>query len=107
MYSSREGIREYLLENFDELSKAYDEEFAISEFSDQFVPVYNNEILKDWIELPTEHSDKWKELGYDANRNPGGILMLMKMDLIFYYMEITQELWQEIKKEKQNEAVIG
>jgi hypothetical protein len=107
MYSSKEGIREYLLENFEQLSNARDEELAISEFSDQFVPVYNIEILKDWIELPTEHSDKWKELGYDANRNQGGILALMKMDLIFYYMEITQEIWQEIKKEKENEAVIG
>lgn len=102
MYSSREGIKEELLENYEQLSSSFDEEIAVSEFAEQFVPVYNNEIIKDWIALPEEHSDKWKELGYDANRNPGGIIQLMQMDLLFYYMETTQDLWAEVKKERVN-----
>lgn len=102
MFSSTTQIKETLLENLDQLLNSKDEEAAIAELADGFVPVYYSDIMKDWIQLPEEHSDKWKELGYDANRNEGGILRLMQMDLIFYYLELTQDLWAEIKKEQAN-----
>lgn len=107
MYSSREGIREVLLENYQRLISSPALEEDLADLADRFVPVYANEIMKDWIQLPDSESDKWKELGYDANRNEGGILRLMQMDLIFYYLEETNEIWHEVKKEKQDEAVIG
>lgn len=102
MFSSTTQIKEVLIENFDQLSNSRDEEQAVAEIADRFVPIHYTDIMKDWIQLPEEHSDKWKELGYDANRNEGGILRLMQMDLIFYYLELTQDLWAEIKKEQIN-----
>jgi hypothetical protein len=102
MYSSKTDIKEVLLENFEQLANSRDEEQAVAEIADRFVPVEYGAIMKDWIQLPEEHSDKWKELGYDANRNEGGILRLMQMDLIFYYLETTQDLWVELKKERVN-----
>lgn len=101
MHFTNEEIKKVLLENYDSIAGSPSEEDTIAEYADGFVPVYNNEVMKDWVHLPMDRSDKWKELGYDANRNEGGILRLMQMDLVFYYLEETDRIWQEIKEEKE------
>jgi hypothetical protein len=93
-------MKEVLLENYDHLIISPTEEEDLADFADRFVPLYGFEVVKDWLQLPDEQKDKWKELGYDANKNEGGILRLMQMDLIFYYLEETNSIWEELKKEK-------
>ncbi len=44
-----------------------------------------------------EESDQWKEYGYDTQRNEGGIISLMQVDLVFYYLKLGREAWEEIK----------
>lgn len=90
-------IKEELRRNLEQLteqpSKAED---LVAEISEGFAPVYNANIIREWTELPMEYSDRWKEYGYDANRNEGGIIQLMAIDLVFYYLEIGQEAWAEL-----------
>lgn len=93
-------IKEELRRNLEQLtehpSKAED---LVAEISEDFAPVYNGNIIREWVELPAEYSDRWKEYGYDANRNEGGIVQLMAIDLVFYYLEIGQEVWAELQIE--------
>jgi hypothetical protein len=49
--------------------------------------------------LSTEDSDQWKELGYDTQRNEGGIVSLMAVDLEIYYLRRFDHAWKEIRKE--------
>jgi hypothetical protein len=93
-------MKEVLLENYHDLIISPTEEEDLADFADSFVPLTGFEVVKDWLQLPDEQKDKWKELGYDANKNEGGILRLMQMDLIFYYLEQTNSIWEELKKER-------
>ena len=74
-------------------------EDQIAQMADAAVPVYNHHIIEEWRELPDEHSDQWKELGYDTQRNEGGIIRLMAVDLAIYYEREFDRAWQEIKEE--------
>jgi hypothetical protein len=77
-------------------------EDVIAELADAEVPVYNNEVIQDWVQLPMDQSDQWKELGYDTQRNEGGILQLMTVDLAIYYSRKFSEIWEEVKVENAN-----
>jgi hypothetical protein len=105
MYFTRAEIKSELTNKYDEITNSYkDIDDALAEFADSFVPVMNLDIMRDWTQLSGEDSDQWKEMGYDANRNEGGILNLMQMDLILYYLKITREMWEQIEEEKENDA---
>lgn len=75
----------------------------LNETADGYVPVYNVDIMKEWVALPGEHSDRWKDLGYDTQRNEGGIISLMQLDLVIYYLELTQKAWDELLPELEEE----
>jgi hypothetical protein len=77
-------------------------EDVLAELADAEVPAYNNEVIQDWVQLPMDQSDQWKELGYDTQRNEGGILRLMAVDLAIYYSRKFAELWEEVKAENAN-----
>ena len=99
MYWTREEIKKELENHREEIETAKDPESYLDEFADGFTPVYYSDILKDWTELPGEYCDQWKDYGYDTQKNSGGIMQLMQIDLAFYYLEITREIWEEIQKE--------
>ena len=94
MYFTYEQIKELMTTEYDTLT-----EDTLSEIADSVTPVYYNEIMKDWAEMPSHFNDTWKEYGYDANKNDGGILQLMALDLYFYNFERVQEVWRELEKE--------
>ena len=98
MYTTRETIKAELLENAEQIEQDTD---RLSEWVDGYCPVYYSDTLKDWTEMPSDYCDRWKELGYDANRNDGGILQLMAVDVWFYYDELTREVWAEIEEERE------
>lgn len=76
----------------------------ITEYADSFIPVYNNEIIKDWAEMPSEFDDSWQEeLGCDWNASDRGIVALMAFDLFGYYREQTINAWNELLTEKEAE----
>jgi len=74
-------------------------EDAIGELSESAVPVYNNEVMQQWCELSSDDSDQWKVLGYDTQRNEGGILTLMSVDLAIYYAREFDRAWNELRGE--------
>lgn len=99
MYFTREEIKRELVSHREEIT-----EDNLPEWADGFVPVYYSDILKDWTEMPSEYADQWKEYGYDTQRNDGGIMNLMQIDLVFYYLQLTQEVWEEIQNEREEET---
>lgn len=102
--SSRADIRELLTERKAELLEYPNrEDDTLSEIADDLTPIYNRDILSEWTELPMANTDAWKEWGYDANRNEGGIFHLMQTDLIIYYLEKVREYWEEMKSELEEE----
>lgn len=98
MLTTKEEIKKELLNNIDYLKDNPHPEDLVAEISEGYVPVYNNQIIQEWITLPSEHSDQWKEYGYDTQKNPGGIVQLMAVDLAFYYLQLGNEAWQEIEE---------
>jgi hypothetical protein len=71
----------------------------IAEMASANVPIFDQHIIQEWRELSTEDSDQWKELGYDTQRNEGGIVSLMAVDLEIYYLRRFDHAWKEIRKE--------
>lgn len=96
MYFTDDEIRKELIAHAGEIRQNPD---RLDEWADSFTPVYYSDIIKDWQELPPEAEDIWKEYGYDANRNEGGIKQLMQIDLVFYNLERTRRIWGEVESE--------
>jgi hypothetical protein len=96
---TREEIKKYLLEEIDQIKESSYPEDMVTEIADSLIPIYYSEIIKEWIRLDSEFMDRWKEYGYDTQKNEGGILQLMQVDLSFYYIETALSVWEEIKKE--------
>lgn len=89
-------IKEQVTEKLEEIrAHKYPEDF-LNELADSAMPIYNNDVISQWLELPGEDSDQWKELGYDTQRNEGGIISLMQIDLIVYYIRQFTKAWEEI-----------
>jgi len=98
---------------YDEIKKAIEEEWGeladdvypedrLEEMADGFVPIYDNEIISDWAEMPNEYTDNWKEQ-YEGTLPPElGITALMATDLYSYYRATTLEIYQELKDEKED-----
>jgi hypothetical protein len=99
MLSNRKEIKEYLLEEIDQIKESNYPEDLVTELADSLIPIYYSDILKDWTDLDWEFCDRWKEYGYDTQKNDGGIMKLMQVDLSFYYIETALSVWEEIKKE--------
>ena len=96
MYFSRDEIKAELLDrkvegNFDE--------WEVSEWASEFVPVYCHEILKDWTEMPNDYTDSWQDDFTPDNKT--GIFTLMGWDLYNYYYATTYEIYNEIVNEQE------
>lgn len=89
-------VKQEILENIDLIKKSAHPEDQLHEFADSACPVYNSDIIAEWCELPFEDTDQWKELGFDTQRNEGGIIRLMSIDLAIYYSRLFHKAWEEI-----------
>ena len=88
-----------------ELARLIDNPYAedqIAEMASANVPVYDGSIIEEWRELSNEDSDQWKELGYDTQRNEGGIVRLMAVDLEIYYLRQFDRAWSELRGKNAN-----
>jgi hypothetical protein len=96
-----EEIKNIIRERLDEIAVSNEPEENLPYLADEQVPIYYSDTIKEWLELPNEYMDRWKDYGYDANKNDGGILSLMNIDLNFYYLEMFDIAWEEIQKEEE------
>jgi hypothetical protein len=67
------------------------------EWVDGYLPVYYNEIVEEWQEMPSEYNDRGHaELGQGGEIN---IYNLMSLDLYLYYTDIFNEALAELEEE--------
>lgn len=67
------------------------------EWIDGYVPVYNNRIIEEWQDMPSEYDNRGAvELGYDGDAD---IIRQMMMDLYMYYSELFELVTTDIAEE--------
>jgi hypothetical protein len=69
-----------------------DPDRAIQEIADSLCPIYTSDIIAEWTELPSEHSDRWQELGLAEGAT---ITALMTADLYLYYFDLVTRAWDD------------
>jgi hypothetical protein len=69
------------------------------EWVDNYVPIYNNQIIKEWQDMPSEYDDRGaQELGISEDAT---ILNRMTLDLYLYYSDQFAEVLDEVEEELQ------
>jgi hypothetical protein len=72
------------------------------EWIDGYLPVYYNQIIKEWQEMPSEYNDRGNaELGHLGQETT--IYNLMSLDLFLYYSDIFNEAVTELEEEEEEE----
>lgn len=98
MYFSDADIRQELTDNWTQIEDSTSTEDLLWEWADSACPVYYNDILKDWAEMPNEFTDSWQDGGFDSE---SGIFTLMGIDLFNYYRTQYNIIYAEILAEKE------
>lgn len=71
------------------------------EWIDGYLPIYYNEIVKEWQEMPSEYNNRGHaELGQGGEIN---IYNLMSLDLFLYYSDIFNEAVTELEEGEEEE----
>jgi predicted RNase H-like HicB family nuclease len=72
------------------------------EWIDGYLPVYNNNIIEEWKDMPGEYDDRgYAELG---NPEEMTIVRLMSLDLYLYYSDIFFQVLTDIAEELESVA---
>jgi hypothetical protein len=65
------------------------------EWVDGYLPVYNNHIVTEWQNMPSEYDNRgYAELGGEVN-----IISLMSADLYLYYCDLFREACNKVESE--------
>ena len=68
------------------------------EWVDGYLPVYNNRIIEEWQNMPSEYDNRGAaELGYLGQEI--NIVNLMSLDLYLYYQDIFNEALEAVESE--------
>jgi hypothetical protein len=93
---NREEIKEGLLIDINNNNLDLNN-YEIFELVESYLPVYNNEIIKEWQEMPSEYDDQG---GNEYGRGEDStILNLMLLDLNVYYYHTILNIIGEIEEE--------
>jgi len=66
------------------------------EFIDSYLPIYNNQIIEEWQNMPNEYDNRGSlELGLGQEIN---IINLMSLDLYLYYSDLFAEAVKEVEE---------
>ena len=98
MYFSDSDIKSDIYDHLEQLKDSAYPEDLISELADSATPVYYNQIISDWQEMPSEFNDSWQDLGTDGS---AGIMTLMQMDLFNYYQDRYNRIYQEVMQDEE------
>ena len=67
------------------------------EWVDNWLPVYNDQIIKEWQNMPSEYDNRgYAELGGSGEIT---IINLMTLDLYLYYSDLWNEVMEEVESE--------
>lgn len=97
MLTSFQSIKSELADSFDWLT-----EDNLYEFASGYVPVYTNEIIAEWTEMPNEYDNTWMEYT-DGESFKRTITDLMSLDLHNYYRDLVQAAYEELVAENEQE----
>jgi hypothetical protein len=97
---------------YDEIKQEIKQELAHStidelrernyEYIDNYVPIYNSDIIKEWQDMPGEYDDRGgAEFGTDGSIS---IVGLMSLDLTLYYGELLERVLSDIEEELESVA---
>lgn len=95
MLTTIQTIKAELADSFDWLT-----EDNLYEYVDGYVPIYTNEIIAEWTEMPNDYDDTWQELGLSENAT---ITRRMAGDLYNYYTDLVQTAYAELIEENEQE----
>ncbi len=103
--TSDSDLKDQILHNLAEYSDSgevphYDSDFIVG-FAEAQLPIYYNEIIEEWTDLPATHRDTWRDYGM-ASEDNATIYSLMTIDLYNYYSDRTSEILNEIRQEQDN-----
>ena len=94
--SMKEELRESL-----KYSTMEEIEDRSGEFIDGYIPVYNNRIMEEWQNMPSDYDNRGAaELGAGEEIN---IINLMSLDLYLYYNDLFSDALQELKEELEDD----
>ena len=69
------------------------------EWIDSYLPVYNNQIIKEWQDMPSDYNNRgYAEIGC-GNGEEINIINLMQLDLYLYYSDLWNEVIEELEEE--------
>jgi hypothetical protein len=91
-------IRKEILDDWEQLARWSYPEDILTEWADNTVPIYTNEIIDQWRELPNEYNDSWEEYGLPHAIT---ITTLMTLSLYHYYQNQFTQIYHEILLEKE------
>jgi hypothetical protein len=98
--SMKEELREEMKH-----STIEDIEDRSGEFIDGYLPVYNNRIVEEWQNMPSDYDNRGAaELGLGQEIN---IINLMSLDLYIYYGDLFNDALKELKEELEDEEEAG
>ena len=101
MRMNDKDIRNQILDSWEWLKDANENyvDDRLTEMADSAVPVYNNQIIEDWQEMPSDFNDSWQELGgYDEGET--SIIGLMAIDLYAYYQDAYRRAYADVLAEE-------
>jgi hypothetical protein len=83
------------LSNGEELSDIRERSY---ELVDNYVPVYNNRVLEEWQNMPSDYDNRGSaELGHNCEEL--NIINLMSADLYLYYSDLVSTVLDDIEQE--------
>jgi hypothetical protein len=97
MRFSFDEIKQELTDNWEQFESNQYPEDALGEFADSALPIYYNDILTDWQEMPSEFNDSWQEFGLPSSKTEEiTIFGLMTIDLYNYYQHQYSLAYREL-----------
>lgn len=95
--TTQERMKEELLEELKRGVELEDIKDNSGEWIDSWLPVYNNCIIEEWQNMPSDYDNQGaSELGIPGEIN---IINLMSLDLYLYYTDLWNEVVEEIESE--------
>lgn len=73
------------------------------EWVDGYLPVYNNRIIEEWREMPSEYDNRGYAELFGGNPEEINIINLMSLDLYLYYNDLFNEAVAEVEEELENQ----
>jgi len=95
-YAIKRAMQEEARRWIEEAGETFDDiRDKSGEFIDSYLPIYNNEIIEEWQNMPGYYDDRGSaELGHMGEIT---IIGLMSLDLYLYYTDLFNEMLNEME----------